>query len=77
MSVLELPNRVDHQSRAKLQVVGFLVALELIQLRLLRRYQKFKHKQAAALVMQVVRQPLQAGRLPAVQHLIPLRVVAH
>ena len=64
-------------ARAKFQVVGFLVALDLVELRLFRRHQQLKHEQAAILAVQIVGQPLQSGRLPAVQGPIALRVVAH
>src|SRR5215467_11685440 len=76
-SGLELLNGPDHQPRAQLPVVGLLVTLELLELRLLRRHQQLEHKQPAALAMQVVRQPLQPGCLPAVERLVALRVVAH
>src|SRR5215831_14473364 len=66
LCVLELLDALDHKPGAQLQVVGLLVALKLFKLRLLRRYQQLEHKQAATLTMQVVRQPLQPSRLPAV-----------
>src|SRR6516162_1155719 len=66
LCVLELLDALDHKPGAQLQIVGLLVALKLFKLRLLRRYQQLEHKQAATLTMQVVRQPLQPSRLPAV-----------
>src|SRR5262249_1190931 len=53
-----------------------LVALDPLQLRLLRRHQQLEHVQPLAAV-QVVRQPLQPRRLPLVQGLLPLGVVTH
>src|SRR5215468_2085719 len=66
LCVLKLLDALDHKSRAQLAIVGLLVALELFKLRLLRRYQQLEHKQTATFTMQVVRQPLQANRLPPV-----------
>src|SRR5262249_60061075 len=66
LCVLELLDALDHKPRAQLQIVGLLVALKLFKLRPLRRYQQLEHKQAATLTMQIVRQPLQPSRLPAV-----------
>src|SRR5262252_9614212 len=66
LCVLKLLDALDHKSRAQLAIVGLLVALELFKLRLLRRYQQLEHKQTATFTMQVVRQPLQASRLPPV-----------
>src|SRR5262249_2788875 len=66
LCVLELLDALDHKPGAQLQIVDLLVALKLFKLRLLRRYQQLEHKQAATLTMQVVRQPLQPSRLPAV-----------
>src|SRR5262249_7727620 len=76
LCVLELLDALGHKPRAQLQIVGLLVALKLFKLRLLRRYQQLEHKQAATLIMQVVRQPLQPSRLPAVYCLVALGVVA-
>src|SRR5262249_3041635 len=66
LGVLALCDALDKKPGAQLQIVGLLVALKLFKLRLLRRYQQLEHKQAATLTMQVVRQPLQPSRLPAV-----------
>src|SRR5262245_29383672 len=74
--VLQFMNCLDHQSRAKLQVVLFLISLDLIELRLLRRNQQLEHESAATLGAQVFGQTFEAGRLQIVQSLVALGVVA-
>ncbi len=51
MGVLHLLDSLDHQSRTKLNVVGFLVAFEPVELRFLRRYKELKQELAMTLVM--------------------------
>ena len=78
LRVLKLLNGLCHQPGAKLQIVGFLVSFELIELGLLRRNQQFEHEPAVTRVgVQIVRQALQTSRLPLVRALVPFRVVAH
>src|SRR5215471_3846027 len=78
LSVLKPPDSLDHQPRSQLQVVSLLVAFELLQLRLLRRHQQLEHQRAATFATtQVVREPLQAGCLAAIESLVALGVVAH
>jgi hypothetical protein len=74
--LLQVLDRAHHQAGPDLAVVGLLVALEPLELRWLGRHQQLEHEQPAALV-QVVGQPLQTSRLPLVQRLLALRVVAH
>src|SRR6267143_1716637 len=60
VSILELLDGLDHQSRAKLKVVDFLVAFDAIELRFLRRYDELKQKLAATLLtIEVFREPAQ------------------
>src|SRR5215471_11809372 len=77
LSVLELLDSLDHQPRSQLQVVSLLVAFELLKLRFLRRHQQLEHQRAATFTTQVVRKPLQAGRLTEIESLVALGVVAH
>src|SRR5215467_9529144 len=77
LSVLKLPDSLDHQPRSQLQVVCLFVAFELRKLRLLRRHQQLEHQRAATFTTQVVREPLQTGRLAAIESLVALGVVAH
>src|SRR5262252_2570244 len=74
--VLQLINGLDHQSRSKPQVVLFLIPLDPIELRLLRRNQQLEHESAATLGAQVFGQTFQAGSLPTVQSPIALGVMA-
>src|SRR6266403_342779 len=75
--ILELADRLDHQSWPELQVVGLLVALEQLELRLLRRHQQLEHEPAPPLAVQVFGEPPQTSGLPPVQRLIAFRVVAN
>ena len=59
-----------------LQVVGFLVAFDLFELRLFRRDQQLEHEHALGLGVQRVGQPFQAFGLPLIQRLFALRIVA-
>ena len=61
----------------QLQIVGLLVALQLVELRLLGGHQQLEHEAALALAVQIVGQPLQPGGLRLVQRLVALGVVAH
>src|SRR5271157_6497257 len=53
--VLQLLNGLNHEARPNFQVIGILVPLDPIKLRLLCRHQQFKHEEAAALAVQVLR----------------------
>ena len=53
--VLELVDGLDHQARSRLTIVDFLVALELVELRLLRRDKELEHEQTAVLVGETIR----------------------
>src|SRR5262249_44633511 len=75
--VLYLLDCLDHYLRAEFDVVGFLVALEAIELRLLRRYEQFEQHPAPTFTFQVVRETMQARCLPLIERLVAFRVVAH
>ena len=62
--VLQLADGLDHQARPQLEIIGLLVALELVELRLLRRHQELEHEAAAVRAGEIIGQALQAGRLP-------------
>src|SRR5262249_26851334 len=55
----------------------FLVALEAIELLLLRRYEQLEQHPAATFTFQVVGEATQARRLPLIENLFAFRVVAH
>src|SRR5215813_5842925 len=75
--ILELVDRPDHEPWPELQVVGILVTRERLELRLLRRHQQLEHEPAPAPAVQIFGEVPQTSGLPAVQHLIAFRVVAH
>src|SRR3989442_937281 len=77
LRVLKLLDGLDHQPGPQLQVIGLLVSPEPLELDLLRGHEQLEHESAVTLVVQILGQPLQAGRLTPVQGLIALRVVAH
>ena len=56
---------------------AFLSPFSAVQLFFLRRDQQFEHEPAVAFAVEVVGQPLQTCRLPCIERLVPLRVVAH
>ena len=57
--VLKLHDGLHHQLGTKLEVVGFLVSFETLELRLLWRHEQFEHEPAATLAVQVIRQSFQ------------------
>ncbi len=69
-------DRVDHVARPARPVVRALVAVELFELRLLRRHQELEHELPPRAV-QVLGQVEQPSRLAAVHLRVALRVVAH
>jgi hypothetical protein len=71
------PPALDHQARPELEIIGLLVALELIELRLLRRHQELEHEATAVLGSEKIGQAFQSGGLPLVQRAVALRVVAY
>ena len=74
--VLQLFDCPDHQAGAKLEVVFFLVATDAVELRFFGRDEQLEHEQAAALGVQVVGEPLEAGGLFAVERLVAFGIVA-
>src|SRR5580698_1434082 len=75
--VLHFMNRLNHELGPELEIVGFFVALELVELRLLGWDQQFEHKKAAFSRLQILRQPAQASGLNTIYLPVALRVVAH
>ena len=63
--------------RPELEVVGLLVALQPVELRLLRRHQQLEHETASLCACEVVGQPLQPRGLALVQRAVAFGVVAH
>ena len=61
--VLELADSLDHQARPYLVIIDLLVALELVELRLLRRHKELEHEPTAVLVGKKIGQTLQSSRL--------------
>src|SRR5919106_4599980 len=62
--VLELADGLDHQAGPELQIIGFPVALELVELRLLRRHEQLEHEATAVRGGEKIGQALQSGGLP-------------
>src|SRR2546427_1502932 len=75
--VLQLLDRLKHQPRTEVQVVGFGASPKPIELRLLCRNQQLKHESAPTLATKVVGQLPEARGLSLVQHRITLGVVAN
>ena len=73
--VLQLVDRAAHQVGTQLQVVGLLVAADLGQLRRLGRNEQLEHEEPIVDV-QIVGDPFQPGRLPAIGDFVPLGIVA-
>src|ERR1700720_1404517 len=61
--VLELADSLDHQARPHLAIIDLLIALELVELRLLRRHKELEHEPTAVLVGKKIGQTLQSSRL--------------
>jgi len=61
--LLELPDSLDHQARPYLAIIDLLIALELVELRLLRRHKELEHEPTAVLVGKKIGQTLQSSRL--------------
>jgi hypothetical protein len=60
---LELVNGLDHQARPYLAIIDPLVALELVELHLLRRHKELEHEPTAVLVGEKIGQTLQSSCL--------------
>src|SRR6202040_737392 len=75
--VLELVDGFDHQARPHLAIIDLLIALELVEPRLLRRHKELEHEPTEVLVGEIIGQTLQSSRLFFVQRAIALRIVAH
>src|SRR5215510_8553353 len=76
-AVLELMNGFDHQARPQFKIVRLPVALEPVELDLLRWNQELEHEAAAAAGGEEIGKALQARRLPFIQCAIAVRVVTH
>src|SRR6266478_2001892 len=74
--VLQFRDRLGHEPGPKFQIVGLLVAFEVIELGLFWWHQQFKHEFAAAVGVQVVGEPLQTFCLTPVECGIALGVIA-
>src|SRR6476661_834501 len=61
--VLELVDGLNHQARPHLAIIDLLVALKLVELRLLRRHNELEHEPTAVLVGKKIGQTLQSSRL--------------
>src|SRR5215470_16492553 len=61
--VLELVDGLDHQARPHLAIIDLLIALELVELRPLRRHEELEHESTAVLVGEIIGQTLQSSRL--------------
>src|SRR6185369_4179422 len=75
--ILELADGLDHQVGPQLEIIGLRVALELVELRLLRRHQELEHEATAFVGGEKIGQAFQSGGLPLVQRAIALRIIAH
>jgi hypothetical protein len=75
-SVLQLADSLDHQAWPNLEIIGLLVALKLVELRLLRRHQEFEHEAAAVPFREKSGQAFQSGNLPPVQCAVALGIIA-
>src|SRR5262249_34874029 len=74
--VLELVDRVDHVARSPRPVIRARVAVQLLELRLLRRHEQLEHELPSR-AMKVFGQLAQASSLAPVHRRVALRVVAH
>src|SRR5262249_6551384 len=74
--VLELVDRVDHVARPPRPVVRPLVAVQFLELRLLRRHEELEHELPPR-AMEILGEVAEACHLAAIHRCLALRVVAH